>query len=157
MPERILAFTELVKTSKQANKQTSKQTNKQSCIDIDCKAVPLNQWATQARRRQLDADWVSVFFPQALNIVIGTIFNDVNSPALYLKAHRLFVDLYTKSSHLLQWVEQVLTQRITKDQKDVNQKYHEKYMELKAERMKLIQAIVKEKLGIGWCTFLFWA
>ena len=63
--------------------------------------------------------------------------------------------LFSKCSHLLQWVDQVVKETISKDLAEVKREYHEKAHELKEERMSLIKAIVKEKLGVELEVFTF--
>lgn len=85
---------------------------------------------------------------QALQSAINTIFSDVNSPENYQKSYHLFASMFSKCSHLLQWVNQVVEGTISKDLAGVKKEFHDKYHELKEERMTLIKAIVKEKLGV---------
>lgn len=56
--------------------------------------------------------------------------------------------MFSKSSHLHQWVGRVLEETITKDLAKAKQEFHDKYHELKEERMNLIKSKVKEKLGV---------
>lgn len=56
--------------------------------------------------------------------------------------------MFSKSSNLLQWVDRVLNETISKDLAEVKQQFHDKYYELKEERMNLIKTKVKEKLGV---------
>lgn len=56
--------------------------------------------------------------------------------------------MFSKCSNLLQWVGRVLDETISKDLANVKKEFHDKYFELKEERMNLIKTIVKEKLGI---------
>lgn len=56
--------------------------------------------------------------------------------------------MFSKCSHLLQWVNQVVEGTISKDLAGVKKEFHDKHHELKEERMTLIKAIVKEKLGV---------
>lgn len=83
-----------------------------------------------------------------LHDVTSTIFNDVNIPEKYQNSYHVMASLFSKCSHLLQWVDQVVKETISKDLAEVKREYHEKAHELKEERMSLIKAIVKEKLGV---------
>ena len=56
--------------------------------------------------------------------------------------------MFSKSSNLLQWVDRVVNETISKDLAEVKKQFHDKYYELKEERMNLIKAKVKEKLGV---------
>ena len=56
--------------------------------------------------------------------------------------------MFSKCSHLLQWVNSVIEETISKDLAVVKKEFHDKYYELKEERMNLIKAKVKEKLGV---------
>jgi len=56
--------------------------------------------------------------------------------------------MFSKSSHLLQWVDRVVAETISKDLANVKQEFNDKYYELKEERMNLIKSKVKEKLGV---------
>ena len=56
--------------------------------------------------------------------------------------------MFSKSSYLLQWVDSVVAETISKDLAGVKQQFHDKYYELKEERMNLIKSKVKEKLGV---------
>lgn len=56
--------------------------------------------------------------------------------------------MFSKCSHLLQWVNRVIEETISKDLAVVKKEFHDKYYELKEERMNLIKAKVKEKLGV---------
>ena len=56
--------------------------------------------------------------------------------------------MFSKSSNLLQWVDRVVAETISKDLTEVKQQFHDKYYELKEERMNLIKSKVKEKLGV---------
>lgn len=85
---------------------------------------------------------------QALQTAINTIFNDVSIPANYQKSYYLFASMFSKSSNLLQWVDRVVAETISKDLAEVKQQHHDKYYELKEERMNLIKSKVKEKLGV---------
>ena len=74
--------------------------------------------------------------------------------------------MFSKSSHLHQWVGRVLEETISKDLAKAKQEFNDKYYELKEERMNLIKGKVKEKLGVELevCTckkvfvslFVFW-
>lgn len=85
---------------------------------------------------------------QQLQQITRTIFNDVNIPNNYQNSYYTFASLFSKCSHLLQWVNQVLQDTISKDLAGVKKEFQEKYYELKEERMSLIKAKVKEKLGV---------
>lgn len=56
--------------------------------------------------------------------------------------------MFSKSSNLLQWVDRVVDETISKDLAEAKQQFHDKYHELKEERMSLIKTKVKEKLGV---------
>ena len=56
--------------------------------------------------------------------------------------------MFSKCSSLQQWVGRVRDETIAKDLADVKKEFHEKYYELKEERMSLIKIKVKETLGI---------
>ena len=56
--------------------------------------------------------------------------------------------MFSKSSNLLQWVDRVVAETISKDLAEVKQQFHDKSYELKEERMNLIKSKVKEKLGV---------
>jgi len=56
--------------------------------------------------------------------------------------------MFSKSSNLLQWVDRVVAETISKDLAEVKQQFHDKSYELKEERMNLIKSKVKETLGV---------
>ena len=56
--------------------------------------------------------------------------------------------MFSKASHLNQWVDRVISETISKDLTTVKQQFHDKYFELKEERITLIKVKVKEKLGV---------
>lgn len=56
--------------------------------------------------------------------------------------------MFSKCSSLQQWVGRVRDETIAKDLADVKKEFHDKYYELKEERMSLIKVKVKETLGI---------
>lgn len=85
---------------------------------------------------------------QNLHAITNTIFNDVNIPEKYQRSYHAFAALFSKCSHLLQWVDRVRDETISKDLANVKKDYHDKYYELKEERMNLIKTKVKEKLGV---------
>lgn len=89
-----------------------------------------------------------MFVLKVLKSAINSIFNDFNTPDRYQKSYNLFVEMFSKSSHLHQWVGRVLEETITKDLAKAKQEFHDKYHELKEERMNLIKSKVKEKLGV---------
>lgn len=85
---------------------------------------------------------------EVLKSAINSIFNDFNTSDRYQKSYNLFVAMFSKSSHLHQWVGRVLEETITKDLAKAKQEFYDKYHELKEERMNLIKSKVKEKLGV---------
>lgn len=72
----------------------------------------------------------------------------MNIPDRYQKSYNLFASMFSKCSSLQQWVGLVRDETIAKDLADVKKEFHEKYYELKEERMSLIKIKVKETLGI---------
>ena len=72
----------------------------------------------------------------------------MNIPDRYQKSYNLFASMFSKCSSLQQWVGRVRDETIAKDLADVKKEFHEKYYELKEERMSLIKIKVKETLGI---------
>ena len=60
----------------------------------------------------------------------------------------MLAQIFSKCSSLLQWVNRVVEETISKDLGEVKKEFHEKYYELKEERMNLIKSTVKEKLGV---------
>lgn len=85
---------------------------------------------------------------EVLKAITNSIFNDVNVPANYQKTYNVLAQIFSKCSSLLQWVNRVVEETISKDLGEVKKEFHEKYYELKEERMNLIKSTVKEKLGV---------
>lgn len=85
---------------------------------------------------------------EVLKAITNSIFNDVNVPASYQKTYNVLCVIFSKCSSLLQWVNRVVEETISKDLAEVKKEFHEKYYELKEERMNLIKSKVKEKLGV---------
>ena len=83
-----------------------------------------------------------------MNTLTNTIFNDVNIPEKFQASYNAFAAMFSKCSHLLQWVNSVIEETISKDLAVIKKEFHDKYYELKEERMNLIKAKVKEKLGV---------
>ena len=83
-----------------------------------------------------------------MKAITNSIFNDVNVPASYQKTYNVLCVIFSKCSSLLQWVNCVVEETISKDLAEVKKEFHEKYYGLKEERMNLIKSKVKEKLGV---------
>jgi len=79
---------------------------------------------------------------------LNTIFHDVQWIPKYREAHANFSEHFNKVTNLLNWIKQVVENTINPDYEEVKKTYHNKYFELKEERMNLIQNIIKEKLGV---------
>ncbi|KAJ7393753.1 hypothetical protein OS493_003412 [Desmophyllum pertusum] len=56
---------------------------------------------------------------EVLKAVTNTIFNDVNIPENYQKTYSTLAALFSKSSNLLQWVDRVVDETISKDLTEV--------------------------------------
>lgn len=79
---------------------------------------------------------------------LNTIFHDVQMIPKYRQAHANFSEHFNKATNLLNWIKQVLESTINPDFEEVKKTYHDRYFELKEERMTLIKNIIKEKLGV---------
>jgi len=82
-----------------------------------------------------------------LNKATAYIFTDMQTKDRHAHAMECYYVTARRCGALLQWISQVVNQTIARDLDDINGKVKEASKNLRAERVKLIKAKVKEVLG----------
>ncbi|XP_047492393.1 intracellular protein transport protein USO1-like isoform X2 [Penaeus chinensis] len=82
-----------------------------------------------------------------LNKATEYVFTDMQSQDRHEHAHTCYSTTHKRANALLQWFDTVINTTIMKDLQEINEKVKEKTLELRRERVRLIQDKVRELWG----------
>ncbi|XP_069998862.1 uncharacterized protein synr [Penaeus vannamei] len=82
-----------------------------------------------------------------LNKATEYVFTDMQSQDRHEHAHTCYSTTHKRANALLQWFDTVINTTIMKDLQDINEKVKEKTLELRRERVRLIQDKVRQLWG----------
>ncbi|XP_063597301.1 uncharacterized protein LOC134773982 [Penaeus indicus] len=82
-----------------------------------------------------------------LNKATEYVFTDMQSQDRHEHAHTCYSTTHKRANALLQWFDTVINTTIMKDLQEINEKVKEKTLELRRERVRLIQEKVRELWG----------